>query len=285
MIKIDVSKPLNGASGAMELQVSLAIQRGDFVAITGKSGSGKTTLLRIVAGLEESKGKVEVDGVLWQDKNRFLPPQKRKIGFVFQEYALFSNMSVLQNLLYVNKDRALANKLLEMTDLTSLQHSYPNSLSGGQQQRVSLCRAMMKQPKILLLDEPFSALDIAMRRKLQNEIATIHKDFRITTIMVSHDPSEIYKLANRTLVLDNGKIAADGSPKEVLLNSSGSQEFAMSGEVIDIKKADILYIAVVAVAGQIIEVTIDKKTAKELQVGDRVEVSTKAFALTLSKQG
>ncbi|PKN14648.1 MAG: molybdenum ABC transporter ATP-binding protein, partial [Deltaproteobacteria bacterium HGW-Deltaproteobacteria-24] len=234
MINININKALHGATGIMELNVNLTIKSGDFVALSGVSGSGKTTLLRILAGLEEAKGTLQVGDEFWLKEKFSLPPQKRKIGFVFQDYALFPNMSVEENLLYVCKDDALAKHLLDMTHLSELAKRMPNSLSGGQKQRVSLCRALMNRPKILLMDEPLSALDPAMRTKLQNEILTLHKEFGTTTIMVSHDPSEMYRLSNRVIVLNNGKIINDGSAKEVLLKTKGSQKFSFEGELLDI---------------------------------------------------
>ena len=278
MIQIEINKKLHGSNGEMDLNVNLTVNEGDFVALTGQSGSGKTTLLRILAGLEEAKGIIKIGEEIWLDEKNILPPQKRKIGFVFQDYALFPNMSVEENLLFVNKDKKLASHLLEITELSSLINRTPNTLSGGQQQRVSLCRAMMNRPKLLLMDEPLSALDPAMRTKLQNEILTLHKEFGTTTIMVSHDPSEIYRLANRVVVLDQGKIINDGSPKEILLKTSGSQKFSFEGELLDIVKADVIYIAIVAIGQQLVEVVIDETQAQSLSIGENVTVSTKAFA-------
>ena len=206
MIELAIRKRLQGSVGAMELDVSLGIKEHDFVALAGQSGSGKTTLLRILAGLESATGRILVSGEEWLGSKIFLPPQKRGIGFVFQDYALFDNMSVEENLLYVNRDKALATHLLGLTELSELKERLPNTLSGGQKQRVSLCRALMKRPKLLLMDEPLSALDPAMRTKLQHDILTLHKEFGTTTIMVSHDPSEIYRLANRVVMLNHGKI-------------------------------------------------------------------------------
>jgi molybdate transport system ATP-binding protein len=206
MIAIDINKNLHGSSGEFQLNVSLKIKEGEFLAIEGKSGSGKTTLLRILAGLEDAEGSIVVSQKVWLDKTEALPPQKRAIGFAFQEYALFENMTVLENLLFVQNDTALAEKLLEITDLTQLKNRYPKALSGGQKQRVSICRALMKRPKILLLDEPFSALDPTMRSKLQEELLKLHKEFGTTTIMVSHDRSDILRLASRVVSLKDGKI-------------------------------------------------------------------------------
>lgn len=277
MIKINVNKQLHGALGSMDLNVNLEIQQGDFVALSGVSGSGKTTLLRIIAGLEKAQGTLQINEEVWLNGKFSLPPQKRKIGFVFQDYALFPNMSVEENLLYVQNDKKLCASLLEMTGLLELKKRMPNSLSGGQKQRVSLCRAMMNRPQLLLLDEPLSALDPAMRTKLQNEILTLHKEFGTTTIMVSHDPSEMYRLSNRVIVLNNGVVINDGSAKEVLLKTKGTQKFSFEGELLDIMKVDVINIAIIAIGQQLVEVVISNNEAQRLNVGDVVSVSTKAF--------
>ncbi len=278
MITIDVSKELQTQSSTMSLDVTLQIEEGSFVAIAGESGSGKTTLLRILAGLERARGSIKVGSEVWQSERFFLPPQKRAIGFVFQNYALFENMTVEKNLLYVNKNKELAHHLLELTGLTALAKRYPNSLSGGQKQRVALCRAFMRRPKLLLLDEPLSALDPQMRVKLQQDIMRLHKEFGTTSIMVSHDPSEIYRLASHVYMLKNGRIVQEGSPKEVLLKMQGSQKFSFEGEVLDIFKADVIHIAVVAIGQQIVEVVLGSMEAERLRIGQKVAVSTKAFA-------
>jgi len=281
MIEIDIKKELHGSQGVMNLDVNLNINNKDFIALTGLSGSGKTTLLRSLAGLEKAQGIIKVDNEIWQDEKEFLPVQKRKIGFVFQDYALFPNMTVLENLFFVNKDKELANHLLKITDLEALANRLPNSLSGGQKQRVSLCRAMMNRPKLLLMDEPLSALDPSMRIKLQDEILQLHKEFETTTILVSHDPSEIYKLSNRVIVLKDGNIIDDGDAKSVLLKTSGSAKFSFEGKLLDIVKVDVINVAIVAIGQQLVEVTITSNEAKELKVGQDVRVSTKAFAPTI----
>jgi molybdate transport system ATP-binding protein len=285
MIRINIKKPLHGVSGKMDLEVNLVIKEGKFIALSGQSGSGKTTLLRILAGLTKSDGEIFVGNACWQNSKMSLAPQKRQIGFVFQDYALFPNMSVEENLLYVNKDPILAKQLLEMTELEALKKRYPASLSGGQQQRVSLCRAMMNRPKLLLMDEPLSALDPVMRLKLQQDILELHKTFDTTTIMVSHEPSEIYRLANRVIVLEHGKIKADGHPKEVLLQTTGSQKFSFEGELLDIVQNDLIYTAIVSIGQQLVEVVLSSREADNLKVGQRVRVSTKAFAPSIQGKG
>ena len=212
MLQISVKKELQGSQGKMMLDVKLTIQQGEFVVLMGESGSGKTTLLRVLAGLEKAEGNIVVEGLSWHK----VAPQKRSIGFVFQDYALFDNMTVEDNLLFVKEDNALAEKLLSLTELAGLAKLNVQSLSGGQKQRVSLCRAMMNKPKLLLMDEPLSALDEKMRLKLQNEIAKLHRAFGTTTLMVSHDAEASYALADRIIVLEQGHITKDGSKDEIL---------------------------------------------------------------------
>lgn len=257
MIKLDISKSL----GNIELKAKLAIKQGEFVALTGASGSGKTTLLRVLAGLEEANGTIEVFGKNWQN----LPPQKREIGMVFQDYALFSNMSVEQNLLYVNRDLELANRLLELTELTAIKQQYPNQLSGGQKQRVALCRALMKRPKILLLDEPLSALDWQMRNILQAEIEKLHKEFNLTTIMVTHDRAEIYRLANRLIELNSGKIVKD----ELLDLKELSTEIELNAKVLKVYEDR----AILLVDNSLIELAISG-----VKVGDFLKLKAKNFS-------
>lgn len=281
MIKINIRKKLHGAYGDMLLHINTHIKKGEFVALSGESGSGKTTLLRILAGLEDANGEISVHNESWLNEKKNLPVQKRGIGFLFQDYALFENMSIEENLLFVNRDLELANHLLEVTNLQQIKKRLPSTLSGGQKQRVALCRALMNRPKLLLLDEPLSALDPKMREKLQREILTLHKEFNTTTIMVSHDPSEIYKLASRVLVLEHGEIKNDGKVKDILLKTNGSQKFSFEGELLDIMQVDVIYIAIVAIAQQIVEIVISENEAKNLKVGRNVIVSTKAFAPTI----
>ena len=283
MLKIDIHKALQGSQGEMGLDIKLDIKEHDFIALSGESGSGKTTLLRILAGLEKASGSIVLGDEVWLDEKRDLPTQKRGIGFVFQDYALFANMSVEQNLLYVNKDKALAKHLLVLTHLWELKDRLPSTLSGGQKQRVSLCRALMNRPRLLLMDEPLSALDPKMRTQLQEDILNLHKEFGTTTIMVSHDPSEIYRLANRVFVLDQGKVIQEGTAKELFLKAHGSQKFSLRGELLEIIKADVIYVAVVAIGQQIVEVVLDENEARTLKIGQSVQVNTKAFAPSLNQ--
>jgi molybdate transport system ATP-binding protein len=283
MIKLHVNKTLHGMDGLMDFGVDISFQSKEFVALSGKSGSGKTTLLRILAGLEKSNGTIEVEDEIWQNDKIFLPPQKRKIGFVFQDYALFDNMNVEKNLLFVSKDTELADHLLKITELEKFKKRDVATLSGGQKQRVSLCRALMNRPKILLMDEPLSALDAGIRAKLQDEILSLHKEFQTTTILVSHDPSEIYKLSSRVVVLEKGRVVQDGAPTDVLLKTNGSQKFSFEGELLDIKESDVIYIAIIAIGQQLVEIVIDEEEAKSFKKGQKVRVGTKAFSPDINR--
>jgi molybdate transport system ATP-binding protein len=277
MIEINISKKLLGSNGDMNLEVKLNIDQKEFITLTGSSGAGKTTLLRILAGLEEAKGTIKVGDEIWLDSNYSLPPQKRKIGFVFQEYALFNNMSVGQNLTYIKKDIKLARELLEITGLVSLKDRLPSSLSGGQKQRVALCRAMMNRPKILLMDEPLSALDQSTRVKLQDKILAIHREFGTTTIMVSHDISEIYRLSSRVITLDQGKIIDDTDIKDIVSTTDSNSKFIFEGSILDIDIRDSTYIVKVVVAKQVVTIFVDKNRAKSLIVGQKVTLTTDTF--------
>jgi molybdate transport system ATP-binding protein len=212
MISINITKKLDTAEGTIEAHFELEIDAQEFITLFGSSGAGKTTLMRMIAGLEKPKsGTIIVNNEVWFDSNKRinLTPQKRSVGFVFQDYALFPTMSVKENLLFAaenDEQRKNVDQLIEMIELTSLANRLPYSLSGGQKQRVALARALVRQPKILLLDEPLSALDPSMRQKLQNELALIHKQFKVTTLLVSHDIAETVKLSNRLASVEAGQI-------------------------------------------------------------------------------
>jgi len=208
-LHMELKRALHGLNDSMVLELSLEIPRGQFVALTGPSGSGKTTLLRILAGLEPAGGTIRFAERTWLDRAIVMPPQQRRIGFVFQEYALFENMTVEANLLFVSHDRDLMERLLAMTRLGAFRDRYPAQLSGGQKQRVALARAMMRRPGLLLLDEPLSALDPKMRSFLQEKILEIHREFGTTTIMVSHDVGEVAQMADRVIEMEHGKIVSD----------------------------------------------------------------------------
>jgi len=267
MLKLDIKKQLYGANGHFELAVNLHIQKGEFVALMGQSGSGKTTLLRVLAGLETMEGEIVVEGKSWKD----VSAQQREIGFVFQDYALFENMTVEENLLFVHPDKKLAKELLEMTELTGLSSCNVAGLSGGQKQRVGLCRALMNKPKLLLMDEPFSSLDIRMRSKLQASIKQLHQRFGTTTVMVSHDISEVFALADRICILEEGKIAQDGSSKALFFHDNMSDKVS----VLEIEEKEDKVLATVSLAGKLLEIEVDAHT----KVGQMIEITLKGVRI------
>lgn len=204
--------------------VNLTVNSGEMMALLGPSGSGKTTLLRIIAGLEhQTEGKICFAG---QDVSR-LHARKRKVGFVFQHYALFRHMTVFENIAFgltVLPRRERPNKaaidkkvtqLLEMIQLPHLAQRYPAQLSGGQKQRVALARALAVEPQILLLDEPFGALDAKVRTELRSWLRELHSELKFTSVFVTHDQQEAMEVADRIVIMGNGKIEQVGTPQQV----------------------------------------------------------------------
>lgn len=283
MNELIVQKALRGATGTINLDVNTTLKKGDLTVLFGKSGAGKSTILKMIAGLmEPTNGRIVINDEIWFDKNKKinLTPQKRKVGFVFQDYALFPNMSVKENLEYAlddKKKKSKVDEILEITELTALAKERPQTLSGGQSQRVALARALVREPKILLLDEPLSALDFAMRTKLQDELIRIQQYFKLSTILVSHDISEVYKLANYVLELEEGQIKKQGTPSEIFGGNSISGKFKFSGEIVDIQASDIVFVVSILVGQDVIKIVSSKDEVKNFRINQRVIVSSKAF--------
>ncbi|MBN6152460.1 sulfate/molybdate ABC transporter ATP-binding protein [Xanthomonas sp. AmX2] len=204
--------------------ISLDIRKGELLALLGPSGSGKTTLLRVIAGLEHADaGRVLIDG----EDATGLPVQSRRVGFVFQHYALFRHMTVRDNVAFGLRVRRGAERwaearirervaeLLALVQLDGLEARYPTQLSGGQRQRVALARALAIEPRVLLLDEPFGALDAQVRRDLRRWLRDLHDRTGLTTVFVTHDQEEALELADRVAILNRGRIEQLGSPADV----------------------------------------------------------------------
>ncbi len=290
MVVSSLKKKLMGADGDFLLQTNVEIARGGITAIAGPSGSGKTTFLRMISGLTSpDEGLLEVDGEVWFQRETGkktqlnLKPQQRRVGVVFQGYALFPHMSVLGNLLYASRNSDMAEKLLDMIGLQQLKHVKPPNLSGGQKQRVALARALMQQPRILLLDEPLSALDEGMKALLQDELLRVNSELGVTILIVTHDSSEMYKLCDRVLLFEKGQIVADTSPRKLFVERETTQKFAFKGEILEIRAVDAVYVAVIAIGNNLVEVVIDSDEKENLQAGDIVVVGTKAFNPTVRK--
>ncbi len=204
-------------------RIDVSIKDGEFLSIVGPSGCGKTTTLRLIAGfIKPDYGRVIFNGEVVDD----LPPRKRDVGIVFQNYALFPNMSVSNNIAFGLRARKIPEReviqkveeLIELVKLTGKESDYPKQLSGGQQQRVALARALAISPKILLLDEPLSALDAKVRLMLRYEVKRIQQQSGITTIYVTHDQEEALSISDRVVVMDQGVILQVGSPEAIYQN-------------------------------------------------------------------
>jgi molybdate transport system ATP-binding protein len=275
MIQIALRKTLHAATGAMLLDVQCDVLTGEFLAVTGASGSGKTTLLRLLAGLAApEEGRIIVDGVTWLDHSKgiHLPIQQREVGLVFQDYALFPNMTVRQNLEYglrKGQSKAIIEELVAITELDQLLDRYPLRLSGGQQQRVALSRALVRRPKLLLLDEPLSALDPRMRLRLQNYILKVHQAFGLTTLLVSHDYQEIFKLADRVISLEQGKITQPDLPESVQYANASNGAFRLRGEVLKLEEAHNRFLVSVLIGTNVLRISANMD---DLQPGDWVDV-------------
>jgi sulfate/thiosulfate transport system ATP-binding protein len=200
--------------------VSVEVPSGSLTAVLGPSGSGKSTLLRVVAGLERlDAGAVEIDGRDATD----LPPQRRGVGFVFQHYAAFKHMTVRENVAFGLKVarrpraeiRARVDELLELVQLPGLADRYPSQLSGGQRQRMALARALAVPPSVLLLDEPFGALDARVRQELRAWLRRLHDEVHVTTVFVTHDQEEAMEVADRIVVMNAGRVEQVGGPRDL----------------------------------------------------------------------
>ncbi len=220
--------------------INLHIPTGELVALLGPSGCGKTTLLRIIAGMENpDNGQVLFSG----DEATHLPARERKVGFVFQHYALFKHMSVLENVAFglrvkprnLRPDEAeirrRAKELLNLVQLDWLADRYPAQLSGGQRQRIALARALAVEPRVLLLDEPFGALDTKVRKELRRWLRRLHDEMNIASVFVTHDQEEALEVADRIVVMNQGRIEQIGSPDEVYSNPASPFVYQFLGNV------------------------------------------------------
>jgi molybdate transport system ATP-binding protein len=253
------------------LQLAAQLPGGRITALAGPSGAGKTTLLRLLAGLARAdSGTLRVDGDSWQAGKQWLPPQQRRVGMVFQDYALFPHLNVRDNVAFGARhgDSALVDELLALTGLSTLARQRPQQLSGGQKQRVALARALACRPRLLLLDEPLSALDPALRGQLQDELLTLQQRYAITTVLVSHDPAEIFKLASHVLLLQAGRLHAQGSPAEVFLHGRHARSrLTLPAQVLAISPADILWRVTVQSGGHLVDLLLSADEAAPLRVG------------------
>lgn len=289
MIEIALSKALHAAGGRLQLAIDTRIDPGSFVALFGPSGAGKTTLLRMLAGLTQpDAGRIVVNGVTWFDSERRInvPAQHRSIGFMFQDHALFPNLTVQQNIAYAveKKDMQWVDELLELMALSGLRDRLPEMLSGGQKQRVALARAIARMPKLLLLDEPLSALDTILRSQIQDDLSRLHRRFGFTAMLVSHDIGEVFKLSQRVLLLDAGRLAQTGTPEEVFLQHRLSGKLNLHAQVLAIRSEEVVHIVSLLIGQDIVDVIASADEVAGLRAGDLVSVASKAISPYLFKR-
>lgn len=285
MIEVFLQKELRAAKGKMLLDVQFKIEAESFVTLYGASGAGKTSILRMLAGLMlPEKGRIKVNDLMWLDLSNKINcrPQQRNIGFLFQDYALFPNMTVQENLTFAlqkNQSPTIISELIDIIELGDLQNRKPATLSGGQQQRVALARALVQKPTVLMLDEPLSALDNEMRQKLQNYILEVHRTYQLTTILVSHDESEILKMSDVVIHLENGKIAQIGAPTDILQTAP----FQLMGVVMSLQMIDNQVKIGLKISNQSIFIFMKEATIEGIKVGDRVSLNATILNSTIKK--
>jgi molybdate transport system ATP-binding protein len=273
MIHLRARMNLLFATGPAPLDVDFSLKAGSLTGLCGPSGSGKTTLLRILAGLTvPESGMIRVGDRIWLDTTQRiqLPTQQRKVGMVFQDAALFPHLTVRQNVAFAaeNHRDSLVDELLILVDVEKLADRKPATLSGGQRQRVALIRALARRPEVLLLDEPFSALDFETREQLLNELVRLHRQFGTTTVLVSHHQDEIQRVADGILALKQGKLTDVGR-----LSALGNEPpDPVTGIINDVTVQEATTQLLIRLSDQVISLTVPSD-AQEWQIGETIAVS------------
>lgn len=287
MLNVCIKKVWNG----FRLDVAFEVPHGKITALFGPSGAGKSSILRVISGLEVADdGIITYGEEIWYDRTKKIcrSPQRRSVGLVFQDFALFPHMTVEKNVAYGIKEKKRFHEIKDLLSLAGLSdyvHHYPAQLSGGQKQRVALIRALAMRPDLLLLDEPLSALDWETRRQLQEDLRRIIKQFQVTTLYVTHDITEVYKLADFVVIMDSGKVIKRGTPEEVFLGKRLSTRIQIVGKVVGIEQNPIMAAVTVMHDDQYFKTLIDTEEIDRLnlKIGDDVVIGAKSSDVILFK--
>ncbi len=276
MIAINVDIELGEQSAMKSFHLEWKGNSKQFITVYGPSGEGKTTFLRALAGLEKpTSGRIEIEESIWFDSStgKDIPVQERKLGMVFQNHRLFPNFTVAQNLQFAikGKDCPILELLISKFELKELLHARPNSLSGGQTQRVAIAQALVQLPKLLLLDEAFSALDSITRNRMQEALCFFKERLDLTVIMVNHDLHETLKLSDTVLLIEKGVIVKSGTPSEVFQNQVRKGK-SSTGKLLELKQENGYYLCHVLIGNQIVQLKRKMDQSNQLKLGDSIDI-------------
>lgn len=278
MIKIQIYKEFFKSANQFYIDVDFSFKKGSFNALFGDSGSGKTTILNVIAGIKYAdRGKISVLDNVWLDTAAQinLAINKRKIGVVFQNSILFPHLTVYENLVFSkekNDSLELMNELIQLFSISDLLKQFPENLSGGEKQKVAIVRSLIRNPDLLLLDEPFSAVDFQQRKELQDALLQVHQKLKFTALVISHDIEEVVRLSDNIFMLDKGKVIKNGPALALFENKEEDTTISLTGIVVSVEQLGRNQKIRILVGNEIHAIEKDNSMH---QIGDRIIVEMK----------
>ena len=278
MIKIQIYKEFFKSANQFYIDVDFSLKKGSFNALFGDSGSGKTTILNVIAGIKYAdRGKISVLDNVWLDTAAQinLAINKRKIGVVFQNSILFPHLTVYENLVFSkekNDSLELMNELIQLFSISDLLKQFPENLSGGEKQKVAIVRSLIRNPDLLLLDEPFSAVDFQQRKELQDALLQVHQKLKFTALVISHDIEEVVRLSDNIFMLDKGKVIKNGPALALFENKEEDTTISLTGIVVSVEQLGRNQKIRILVGNEIHAIEKDNSMH---QIGDRIIVEMK----------